>query len=85
MSVDPSQADPGATPMVKIIHPELGAVSDVPESSLGQWYASGWTLLTEENAPPAEEPPPVPEPMSAEQVAKASSKASKSSSKNTEE
>jgi hypothetical protein len=78
MSVDPGQADPGATAMTKVIHPDMGTVAEVPESSVGQWYAAGWTLLTEDNAP-AEEPAKAPEPMTREQAAKASGgKAAKS-------
>jgi hypothetical protein len=64
------QPQPG---FVYMIHPGLGAgsVSEVPESSVGQHYASGWVLLTAETAPPAEEPAKEPEPMTKAQAAKA--------------
>jgi hypothetical protein len=33
---------------VWIKHPELGAVSEVPESALPTWRQSGWDLLTDD-------------------------------------
>ena len=55
---------------VKIIHPGLGvgSVSEVPESSLFEWYRGGWRLLKDDEAlpPPASEE--VPEPVSIAEV-----------------
>jgi hypothetical protein len=62
---------------VKIIHPETGLESAVPEESLWQWHAAGWRRLTEaEEQAAAPEPEPEPEPVTraqAAQAAKASS------------
>lgn len=54
---------------VRIIHPELGAdsISEVPETSLSQWYMSGWRLLKDNEAPPVL-PLSVPEPVSLAEV-----------------
>lgn len=69
---------------VKIIHPETGNVGEVPESSLPMHYRAGWTLLTEQNAPPADAEAATPAPMSEAEAAQArGGKASKS--KSTEE
>ena len=57
-----------STSFVKIIHPETGGIAEVPESSLPSHYRAGWTLLTEENAPPAEAAPEEPAPMSEQDV-----------------
>jgi hypothetical protein len=73
-----------STAFVKIIHPETGNVGEVPESALPMHYRAGWTLLTEENAPPADEGEPPPAPMSEAEAAKARS-AKSTKAKSTEE
>jgi uncharacterized protein YciI len=55
---------------VQIIHPETGGIAEVHRDGLQQYYASGWTLLTADMAPPAEPEPEPPAPMSEGQVAK---------------
>jgi hypothetical protein len=58
--------------MVKLIHPGIGGqVAEVPAAGVGQWYASGWVPLTEENAPPEEAPAEPPQPITAAQAAEA--------------
>jgi hypothetical protein len=61
---------------VQIIHPDLGAdgISEVHRSSLPQWYAAGWRLLADDEAP-APEPEPEPPPVSRAQAAKAAKQA----------
>jgi hypothetical protein len=49
---------------VQIIHPDLGPdqIADVPASSLGEWFVSGWRRLAPDEAPLtpiADEPPPM--------------------------
>lgn len=57
---------------VTIIHPETGGTALVHRSSLPQHYASGWRLLTDEEAAAAgPEPEPEPPPMTKAQAAKA--------------
>jgi hypothetical protein len=60
---------------VLIIHPGIGpgSVSEVPETSLGQWYAAGWRLLAGDDLP-QEKPPAAPEPVSRAQAARTSKK-----------
>ena len=55
---------------VQIIHPGLGpeSVSEVPESSLPQWYRGGWRLLAFSDIPP-QEPDADPEPVTLADVA----------------
>lgn len=55
---------------VQIIHPETGGIAAVPESSLSHYYASGWRLLADDEAP-QQEPAPEPEPMTRAQAANA--------------
>jgi hypothetical protein len=59
---------------VTIIHPGTGGTSEVHQSSLYQWYAAGWRLLTDDEVPPAE-PEPEPPPVSRAQAAKAAKQA----------
>lgn len=61
---------------VLIIHPGQGpdSVSEVPESSLPQWYRGGWRLLADGDLPDPV-PEPVPEPMTRAQAAKTAAKA----------
>lgn len=65
---------------VKIIHPNLGPeqITDVPDTSLREWYAAGWHLLAEDEAPQPE-PEPEPPPMTRAQAAKAAKQAAKES------
>ena len=57
---------------VQIIHPETGGISEVPRSSLYQWYQGGWRLLADDEAQALEpEPQPEPAPVSKAQAAKA--------------
>jgi hypothetical protein len=62
--------EPGFT---QIIHPGLGpgSVSEVPETSVPQWYAAGWRLLAPDDIP-ATEPAPDPPPVTRAQAAKTS-------------
>jgi len=62
---------------VRVIHPETGGIAEVPESSLPVYYRGGWTLLTEENAPPADAEPEPPAPMSEAEAAAARGGSSK--------
>jgi hypothetical protein len=62
-------ADIDAGGWVTIIHPEAGT-GLVHRDSLPQHYASGWRLLTDDEAAPAE-PDPEPPPMTKAQAAKA--------------
>jgi hypothetical protein len=57
---------------VTIIHPETGGTGEVHRASLPQHYASGWRLLTDDEAPPAE-PEPEPPPMTRAQAKRAAS------------
>jgi hypothetical protein len=68
--------------LVKIIHPEAG-IGEVPDTSLPQWYASGWRLLADDEIPPPEATPEPP-PMTKVQAAKAA-KAAEAASAETEE
>lgn len=80
---EPAQLTGSSASFVKIIHPETGNVGEVPESSLPMYYRAGWTLLTEQNEPPADAAPGTPAPMSVAEAAQARSgggKASKSKS-----
>lgn len=61
---------PVAEGFVQIIHPETGGIAEVHRDGLAQYYASGWTLLTAETAPPAEPAPEPPAPMSEGEVAR---------------
>lgn len=56
---------------VDIIHPDQGpgSVSEVPDTSLQQWYAAGWRRLAEDDLP-ATPAPPEPEPVTRAQAAK---------------
>jgi hypothetical protein len=67
---------------VKIIHPEAG-VGEVPDSSLPQWYASGWRLLADDEIPPPE-PGAEPPPMTRAQAAKAAKAEQAASAENQE-
>jgi hypothetical protein len=53
---------------VRIIHPVTGGIAEVPESSLPHYYASGWRLLAEGEAPEPEQAPE-PEPVTRAQAA----------------
>lgn len=63
---------------VKIIHPETGAISEQPQSSLFQHYQAGWRLLAEGDVPPVVAPSE-PAPMSEAEVKAAQAKSAKSS------
>jgi hypothetical protein len=61
---------PGAEPgFVKIIHPDTGGIAEVYRDGLAQYWLAGWRPLTEEDAPPADPYPGVPEPLTEAQVA----------------
>ena len=66
------ETQPAMSEWVTIIHPETGGTGLVHRSSLPQHYASGWRLLTDEEAAAAgPEPEPEPPPMTRTQAAKA--------------
>jgi hypothetical protein len=65
---------------VTIIHPETGGTGEVHQSSLYQWYASGWRLLADGEIPEPE-PPPEPPPVTRAQAAKAAQQADNAESK----
>jgi hypothetical protein len=66
---------------VQIIHPETGGTGEVHRDSLPAHYASGWRLLTDEEAEP-DEPEPEPPPMTKAQAAKAAKAASAETEEN---
>jgi hypothetical protein len=66
---DPTLPEYAGYRMVKIIHPETGGVAEVPDSALGTYYGSGWTLLAPDDAPKPPTPPDAPAPLSRKEVA----------------
>lgn len=58
---------------VQIIHPDTGGTAVVHRGGLTQYYASGWRLITDDEAA-APDPEPEPEPMTKAQAAKAAAK-----------
>lgn len=66
---------------VQIIHPGTGGTAEVHQSSLTQWYASGWRLLADDEIPQPQ-PPAEPAPMSRAQAAKAQRAASAETEEN---
>jgi hypothetical protein len=64
-------SEPDPAEWVTIIHPETGGTGEVHRASLPQHYASGWRLLSDDEAAAAGEPEPEPPPMTKAQAAKA--------------
>lgn len=61
---------------VQIIHPETGGTGEVHRDSLPAHYASGWRLLSDDEAAALAVPEPEPPPMTREQAAQAAEQAS---------
>ena len=84
MSEPAAEITGSSAEFVNIIHPPTGNIAEVPQSALPVYYRAGWTLLTADNAPPADAEPEAPAPMTAAEAAATRTGGKASKTKSTE-